>query len=47
MGGYNLGAQLAKLPGMGLLTVFVSASFFGLCNVIVKGVSDFAKIPTG
>ena len=29
MGGYNLGARLAKLPGMGLLTVFVSASFFG------------------
>ena len=40
MGGWNLGARLAKLPAIGLITAFVSASLFGLCNVIVKGVGD-------
>ena len=41
MAGCNFGARLAKLPAIGLLTAFTSASLFGLCNVIVKGVGDF------
>ena len=40
MGGEGLGARLARLPAIGLFTSFFSASLFGLCNVIVKGVSD-------
>ena len=40
MGGDGLGARLARLPAIGLFTSFFSASLFGLCNVIVKGVSD-------
>ena len=39
MGGDGLGARLARLPAIGLFTSFFSASLFGLCNVIVKGVS--------
>jgi len=35
-----LGARLSKLPAIGLLTSFFSASLFGLCNVIVKGVES-------
>ena len=34
-----MGARLARLPAIGLFTSFFSASLFGLCNVIVKGVS--------
>ena len=40
MGGEGLGARLVRLPAIGLFTSFFSASLFGLCNVIVKGVSD-------
>jgi len=40
MGGDGLGARLARLPAIGLFTSFFSASLFGLCNVIVKGVES-------
>ena len=33
--------RIAKLPLLGLIIAFISASLFGLCNVIVKQVLFF------
>ena len=42
-----MGARLSKLPAIGLLTSLISASLFGLCNVIVKGVGYLLNtVPT-
>ena len=38
--------RVAKLPLLGLIIAFISASLFGLCNVIVKQVSTIFSAKT-